>query len=495
MIKEKGVMILSILKKTEAALEVDNLFFYDTKEDLLHTNKLEHPIDLNDIKDIADLTGAALLISKKKDEIIKCRSFIFEGENSVLIAEAIKTEERCYGVLICFYKNSEALEMKSLSLKIVAANILLSLINYGIRKEHASIISSYDEQIIRLMISSMEIRDTYTRGHSERVSYYSEILGKLCGVEGKDEEILKMAALFHDIGKIGIPDMILLKPGKLTQQEYRMIQLHPVISGDIIGQVKQLRRLVPAIKYHHERWDAGGYPDGLKGTDIPYLSRIISVADVMDAVLTTRPYRNAFSDDQTRQLLIKEQGKQFDPEIATIAIDNFDELKNYATRHKSTYSKFQIAYPELDIWRRIYFDIDYATGLLKPEIFDKQMNKFKKENRPFRLFMIDLENLGKINLKQGIAEGDKLIKNIAVYLNNMQTKYGFRDLARYGGDSFAFIMLKEDIGAGYDIEKISLEIVKILNETGIKLHITSSDFPENHSPLHYAKNKLHNMRK
>lgn len=491
---KKSKMILSILKKTETALEVDNLFFYDKKGDLLYANKLEHPIDLNDIKDIDNLTGAALLIGKKKDEIIKCRSFIFEEESTLLIAEAIKTEEQCYGALICFYKSSEDIEMKSLSLKIVAANILLSLINYDIRKEQASIISSYDEQIIRLIISSMEIRDTYTRGHSERVSYYSEILGQLCGVEGKDEEILKMAALFHDIGKIGIPDMILLKPERLTRQEYRMIQLHPIISGDIIGQVKQLRRLVPAIKYHHERWDGGGYPDGLKGEDIPYLSRIISVADVMDAVLTKRPYRNAFSDDQTRQLLIKERGKQFDPKIAAIAIDNFDELKNYAIRHKSAYSKFQIAYPELDIWRRIYFDIDYATGLLKPEIFDKQMNKFKRENRPFRLFMIDLKNLGKINLKHGIAEGDELIKTIAVCLNKMQTRYGFRALARYGGDSFAFIMLKEDIEVGYNIKKISLEIVKTLNETGIKLHITSSDFPENHSPLHYAKSKLYDIK-
>ncbi len=484
-----------ILNRAEAALDADTMFFYDKTGDLLYIGNLNHPIDLDSLGKTVDTAGyAALFINMKKKEIRECEPFMFKEKNLLLLAESLKTKERCYGMLGSFYKNSEDLEIKSLSLRIVAQNVLLELINYDIIKANESLLSSIDTQLTKLLISSMEIRDSYTRGHSERVASYSEFLGRICGLGTSDVDALKTAALFHDIGKMGIPDMILLKPEKLTREEYRVIQLHPVISANLIKPVRHFESLIPIIRGHHERWDGNGYPDGLKGADIPYLARIISVADVMDAVLTTRPYRSSFSDEQTRQLIMREQGKQFDPEIAAIAIDHFDELKRYAERYENSYSKVQIAYPELDIWRDIYFYIDYRTGLLRPEGFQNGVTVFKRENRPFRLFLIDLMNLGKVNREKGVAAGDKVIKNMVDSLDEIQTKYGFRNLARHGGDSFAFIILKEDIEEEDSIEKISAEITETLKKTKIKFRLASSDFPENQHPLYDVEKEMRKMR-
>ncbi len=483
-----------ILNRAKAALDADTMFFYDKADDLLHISNLNHPIDLDSLGKTVDTAGyAALFINMKKKKIRECMPFTFKEKNLLLLAESLKTEERYYGVLGSFYKNSEDLEIKSLSLRIVAQNVLLELINYDIIKANESLLSSIDTQLTKLLISSMEIRDSYTRGHSERVASYSEFLGKICGLGTSEIDALKTAALFHDIGKMGIPDMILLKPEKLTREEYRIIQLHPVISANLIKSVRHFESLVPIIRGHHERWDGNGYPDGLKGTDIPYLARIISVADVIDAVLTTRPYRGPFSDEQTRQLIIQGQGKQLDPEIAAAAIDHFDELRRYAEKYENTYSKAQVTYPELDIWRDIYFYIDYRTGLLRPEGFQSGVAVFKKENRPFRLFLIDLMNLGGINREKGTAAGDKAIRDMVDSLDKIQTKYGFRNLARHGGDSFAFIILKEDIEED-SIEKISAEIIETLERTEIKFHLTSSDFPENQHPLYDTEKKMRIMR-
>jgi len=495
-VKSGSAALLRILKKAEDALEADTLFFYDKDENLLYANRFSSSINLDSLENTDKKpTNGLYLINLKKDEIKRCERILFEDKNLLLSTEPLKTEKRCYGSLIAFYKNSEDKKMKSLSLKIIAQNMLLELINFDIKAERDFIVDTYESQVARLLISSMEIRDSYTRGHSERVALYSEFLGRVYGLNDEEIDLIKTAALFHDIGKIGIPDMILLKPGKLTREEYRIIQLHPVISAKMIKSIKQFEPLVPIIRHHHERWDGKGYPDGLKGEEIPREACIIAIADVIDAVSTTRPYRDAFSDDQTRQLISKGQGKQFDPEIAAIVLDNFTELQDYARIHEGLYPKPEIAYPELDIWRSLYFDIDYRTGLLRPEAFNKGLAKFQKEGRPFRLFLIDLDNISEINRKFGVTEGDKLIVSMASSLNSLQSRFGIRNLARHGGDSFAFIILKEDLDESDSIEKIDSEIAGILEKTGISFQMTSSDFPEITYPLHEAEKMMREIRK
>ena len=166
------------------------------------------------------------------------------------------------------------------------------------------------------LVNALDARDTETEGHSERVTYYTLELAKNMGI--KDEKFLKtlkIAALLHDIGKIGIPDGILRKPGKLTEEEWQIMKQHPMLGYKILKNIKQLKDVAEIVLHHHERYDGTGYPAGLKGEEIPLGSRIFSVADTIDAMTSDRPYRKALSFEETAEELKKWSGKQFDPKV------------------------------------------------------------------------------------------------------------------------------------------------------------------------------------
>lgn len=160
---------------------------------------------------------------------------------------------------------------------------------------------------------AIEKRDPYTGGHTKRVLDYSLQIGKVLGLRGKEIEGLKISAILHDIGKIGIPDSILAKPTTLTAKEFRKIKEHPVIGAEILRGISGMDRIVNAIKYHHERWDGKGYPENLKGEEIPLWARIISIADTFDALTTSRPYRGRISEKEAIEEIEKNIGKQFCP--------------------------------------------------------------------------------------------------------------------------------------------------------------------------------------
>lgn len=160
---------------------------------------------------------------------------------------------------------------------------------------------------------AIEKRDPYTGGHTKRVLDYSLQIGKVMGLRGKELEGLKISAILHDIGKIGIPDSILAKPDSLTEKEFKKIQEHPVIGAEILRGIRGMERIVNAIKYHHERWDGKGYPENLKGEEIPLWARIISVADAFDALTTSRPYRGRVNEKDALEEIEKNMGKQFCP--------------------------------------------------------------------------------------------------------------------------------------------------------------------------------------
>ena len=167
-------------------------------------------------------------------------------------------------------------------------------------------------ECLRSIISSLEEKDGYTHGHSLRVAEYSLMLGKSIGLSEKELRELEIAALLHDIGKIGIPDSVLLKPAKLTVAEFEIMKSHPQRSGKILEQIASLRALIPAIRHHHERYDGLGYPDGLKGNEIPLYARIILIADTFDAMTSTRPYRLALDRETALRELQRCSGSQFD---------------------------------------------------------------------------------------------------------------------------------------------------------------------------------------
>lgn len=193
-------------------------------------------------------------------------------------------------------------------------------INEELMQSKEKIEKAYLESIETLRFT-VEAKDNYTRGHSDRVSEYSVLIGKKLGLSNKDLETLKIGGLFHDIGKIGISDSILLKNGKLTDKEYNEIKSHPIIGKNILSNAAIFQDIIPIVLYHHERYDGKGYPYGLADKDIPLLARIVAVADAFDAMTSRRSYRNELDIEFVKEELKSKMGTQFDPVVATTFLD------------------------------------------------------------------------------------------------------------------------------------------------------------------------------
>lgn len=183
------------------------------------------------------------------------------------------------------------------------------------------------------LAAAIEAKDIYTRGHTERVTELSLaiaekiIAAKVFAVPANFLENLHIASLLHDIGKIGIPESILNKPGKLTPEEYKIIQEHPLKGVAILQHIKKLEQVIESVKYHHERYDGKGYPEGLTADKIPLIASIISVADAFDAMTTDRPYRRAFNEQQALEEIKRCSGTQFNPQIAGVFLELYQEGK------------------------------------------------------------------------------------------------------------------------------------------------------------------------
>jgi putative nucleotidyltransferase with HDIG domain len=174
-----------------------------------------------------------------------------------------------------------------------------------------------NRELLELMIKSIEARDPYTSGHSRRVKEYAVQIARLMGYDATTVEKIGTAALLHDVGKIYDKYApILAKEARLTPQEWAIIKEHPADGANLIATMTRLRELVPAVMHHHENWDGSGYPQGLRGTEIPLASRVIMFADTLDAMTTKRPYRGPLDEAAVRAELVRCRGKQFDPEIA-----------------------------------------------------------------------------------------------------------------------------------------------------------------------------------
>lgn len=184
---------------------------------------------------------------------------------------------------------------------------------------------------------TVEAKDTYTRGHSDRVSEYSVLIGEKLGLGEEDIRRLRIGGLFHDVGKIGVPDSILQKNGKLSDDEYSEIKNHPTIGAHILSTASIFQDIIPIVKHHHERYDGKGYPGMLKGEDIPYLARITAVADTFDAMSSRRVYRESLPTDKIIEEIEINKGTQFDPKIADAFLDI---LRNEYDKIKAIQEKF-----------------------------------------------------------------------------------------------------------------------------------------------------------
>ncbi|MEO8587705.1 MAG: HD domain-containing phosphohydrolase [Acidobacteriota bacterium] len=168
---------------------------------------------------------------------------------------------------------------------------------------------------VRTLAAAIDAKDPYTRGHSERVARYAVVLARHMDLSPEEVRVVRLSALLHDVGKIGIDDRILRKPTALTSEEFEIMKTHPAKGALIMGQIPQLKDVIPGIKYHHEKWSGGGYPDGLKGEGIPMVARVVAVADTFDAMTTTRPYQKAMPINYVITQIMSFAGKSFDPAV------------------------------------------------------------------------------------------------------------------------------------------------------------------------------------
>ena len=212
--------------------------------------------------------------------------------------------------------------------------IALDRLSRDVKKARANELESYREaerrvsamfeQTAEALANAIDAKDAYTHGHSTRVAALSRQIAKEAGYTEKDCDQVYFAALLHDVGKIGIRDEIINKVGKLTDEEFEQIKLHPILGYQILSSIRQAPSLSVGARYHHERYDGKGYPDGLSGEDIPEAARIIAVADAYDAMNSNRSYRYRLSREQIREELLAGCGKQFDPGFAEILVHMID---------------------------------------------------------------------------------------------------------------------------------------------------------------------------
>ena len=289
-----------------------------------------------------------------------------------------------------------------------------------------------EESFLESFVLLIEARDVYTKGHSLRVAYYAKKIAEALGKPIDEQKKCYIAGLLHDIGKIGIPDSILMKPGKLTPYEYEIVKHHAEFSYQIIKDIESLRDVRNCVRFHHERCDGSGYPKGLKCEDIPFGARILAIADVFDAITTDRPYRKRLEVNGALELLFKMEG-ELDQSIVKRVKDTLKESHEFL---KSSFEHRNFLPEEIDLIRKAMFDKDYMTGLLNRRKFLEEVQKVIAQYRRFVMFYFDIKNLSMINHRYSMEVGDKVILYTADALKEVE---GVELLARTEPDAFYFI--------------------------------------------------------
>ncbi|MFC1799945.1 HD domain-containing phosphohydrolase [Candidatus Eisenbacteria bacterium] len=235
-----------------------------------------------------------------------------EGFKS-LVAVPLRSGKREMGIVTIYLKEAAPVSAEALAIVSIVASVTAAAVEHSqlVRRMETNYFST-----VEALAAAIEAKDPYTRGHSKRVTQFAIVLAERFGVSDTELRTLQYGATLHDIGKIGIDEKILNKPGKLTPEEFEVIKHHPAIGEHIIERVDFLQGARPVVRSHHERFDGTGYPDGLRDEEIPFLARVCCVVDFYDALTSDRPYRPAFSVDTTIQYITEGIGSMFDPVIA-----------------------------------------------------------------------------------------------------------------------------------------------------------------------------------
>ncbi|MBI5049235.1 MAG: GAF domain-containing protein [Deltaproteobacteria bacterium] len=271
---------------------------------------------------VADHGEPLLIHDVKKDKrFYKSADTKTDFVTKNMLCVPVKVKEKIIGVLQAINKKEEVFTEDDMKLfQLFSDQVAIALDNARLYEEIRETFFATAEALAE----AIEKRDPYTGGHTKRVVYYSLAAARYLNLSSKELEFLKLSAILHDIGKIGVEDRVLKKPGKLDGEEAELMKMHPLMGADIMRHIKQLKDLIPGMIHHHERPDGSGYPDGLKDRDIPMIARIISVADTYDAMTTDRPYRKGLSHQTAIDEIKKETGTQFDRDVALAFVKAFE---------------------------------------------------------------------------------------------------------------------------------------------------------------------------
>ncbi|MGC8718879.1 MAG: HD-GYP domain-containing protein, partial [Thermodesulforhabdaceae bacterium] len=236
----------------------------------------------------------------------------------------LEIRKEVFGLIIAFYPKAEVYnpENNEQIFQFLLKKASLTIENLAL---YESLMANF-YGILRSLVNALEAKDIYTGKHSERVTFVADYLARTMGRPMEELDAINTIGYLHDIGKIGIPDHILNKPGRLSTDEFELIKSHPTIGENIVKELglSEIERSI--IRHHHERWDGKGYPDGIGGEDIPFITRIVTVADAYDAMTTNRPYRKALDKDTVRNEFLRNKGIQFDPQVVEAMFDVFEKL-------------------------------------------------------------------------------------------------------------------------------------------------------------------------
>lgn len=313
------------------------------------------------------------------------------------------------------------------------------------------------EQYVYGLVAIVEKRDTYTAGHSTRVADYAVKIAKAMGYSDEECHTLHRAGMLHDIGKIGIPDSVFLKPSKLSSAEYALIQSHITLSYEMLKDISIFYEIKEIVRNHHEHFDGSGYPRGLRGDDTPMLSQILSLADAFDAMTTDRIYKGRKSVQEALQEIAKLSAKQFNPTIVSFA------LKALGSVVVNTYLN-QSPTSSLENERFSYFYKDALTGVYNEEGFNASLNLLQT----FRyLTWVSLHGTHQYNKTNNWQEGDKLLQNVAKRLQEFTHDEG--KIYRFHGDNFLLICNKE-----VQIETLKENLHESTTKTSIEFTIKTT---------------------
>jgi len=307
------------------------------------------------------------------------------------------------------------------------------------------------ESTILALVEVIEERDSYTGGHSQRIANYSKLIAQRLQCSLDECETIYKAGILHDIGKIVTPDSILLKPNSLNELEYELIQKHVQVGYELLSKIPMYKEIAEVMVSHHERYDGTGYPNSLKAEEIPFLARIMTVADAFDAMTTNRIYKARMSVDEALEELLSLSGTQFDANIVNVAVEVLKDVEDDIVTSQEPFTDVEKA-------RFAYFHFDQITGAYNIDYLNHTLNQnliYKEFNF---LHVLLFRNFSQYNKRYGWSAGDRLLHD---FVNILKKIYPKNFIYRMHGDNFV-LTCREKLEI--DVDKFNnLDIIKSNN--------------------------------